>query len=874
MGARADCKRRYRQRESAAAAPLRVSAMSLIVGLAAAFLVSGCGGGSGGSSTQSATAGPVLPGISVSDSSRAEGDTGTAGMVFALSLSRASAESVTVAYATAGESATAGDDFSSVSGILGFAAGETTAEVTVQVFGDADVEADESLGLVLSNPQNAVIARGRAHGLIINDDVPSAVAIGLDARPANKTCIAPERGVAANALSVTLAFPQLAALHQPTKILTTPGDDSRWFALEKSGRIRVFENDSAVASHRLWLDISQKVNALSEGGLLGMAFHPQWPLVPEIYLAYTGDPGGPMISYVSRFIVDDDGSSPVDWDEQVLLTVNQDFNNHNGGDLAFGPDGNLYFGVGDGGSANDPNERAQDTTRLLGSFLRIDVLDVGWPVPGYLIPADNPFSGNPKCGPDGNGLDCPEIYAWGFRNPWRFSFDLPTGDLWAGDVGQNSWEEVNMVNVGGNHGWDCREGAHDFEPANCPAAVLVEPVAEYSHDLGNSITGGVVYRGSAISGLGGRYVFGDFGSGRIFALDDDGQGGFIREELLDTPYNIVSFALDQSGEILILDFGGEILQLTVAAAGESDDVAELLSATGCADPADPWQPVEGQIGYDVNAAFWSDGASKRRYLAIPDGATIDVDARGDWQLPRGSVVTKHFELDGRPVETRLFMRHPDGNWAGYSYEWNDSGTDATRVRGGKQKDIDGQVWVYPGEAQCMECHTSAAGFTLGLEHVQQNRNVVYRASGRIGNQIATLDHIGMFSASQALAITAMPGLTDPADTGAPTQDRARAYLHTNCSQCHRESGPTPSGMDLRFDRPLAQTQTCDVVPEDGSLGIADARIIAPGAPARSVLRARMGRRDIDGMPPPGSTVVDIEGVDLISNWIESLRDCR
>ena len=873
MGVLAESKGGNRWRAPVDGNPYNRCTAAVVACMAAAVVAVGCGGGSGGGASQSAP-GPDLPGVSVFDASSTEGDAGDAIMVFSLSLSAPSRQPVTVGYSTVDESAIAGDDYSGVSGILGFAPGETTAEISVAVFGDTAVEADETIGLLLSDPQNAVISRGFANGFILNDDLPPAAPVGLDARPVNKTCVAPERNPAPKGVAAAPAFPQLPALNQPTAILMAPGDDSRWFALEKGGRIRVFDNDGEVADHRLWLDISQKVNSASEGGLLGMAFHPQWPVVPEIFLSYTGDPGGPMISYVSRFIVDDDGNTPVDWDEQVLLTVNQDFNNHNGGDLAFGPDGNLYFGVGDGGSANDPNERAQDTTRLLGSFLRIDVLDVGWPVPGYLIPADNPFSGNPKCGPDGNGLDCPEIYAWGFRNPWRFSFDLPTGDLWAGDVGQNSWEEVDIVNVGGNYGWDCREGAHDFEPANCPAAVLVEPVAEYSHDLGNSITGGVVYRGSAISGLGGHYVFGDFGSGRIFALDEDGQGGFIREELLDTPYNIVSFALDQGGEILILDFGGEILQLTVAAAGESDDVAELLSATGCADPADPWQPVEGQIGYDVNAAFWSDGASKRRYLAIPDGATIDVDARGEWQLPRGSVVTKHFELDGRPVETRLFMRHPDGNWAGYSYEWNDSGTDATRVRGGKQKVIDGQVWVYPGEAQCMECHTSAAGFTLGLEHVQQNGNVVYRASGRIGNQIATLDHIGMFSASQALAITAMPGLTDPADTGAPTQDRARAYLHTNCSQCHRESGPTPSGMDLRFDRPLAQTQTCDVVPEDGSLGIADARIIAPGAPARSVLRARMGRRDIDGMPPLGSTVIDIEGVDLIGNWIESLRDCR
>jgi len=233
---------------------------------------------------------------------------------------------------------------------------------------------------------------------------------------------------------------------------------------------------------------------------------------------------------------------------------------------------------------------------------------------------------------------------------------------------------------------------------------------------------------------------------------------------------------------------------------------------------------------------------------------------------------KHFRLNGQLIETRLFMRHPDGDWAGYSYEWDAQQTDATLVQGGKVERLSGQDWVYPSGTDCMVCHTQVAGFSLGLEVAQLNGDFTYAGTGRTANQLLTLDAIAMFDSPLGdPGLLAM--LAEPTDAGEALQDRARAYLHTNCAQCHRPGGPTPTNLDLRFDTALAATNTCDVQPQTGSLGIANARIVAPGNPDRSVLLERMSRRDAHGMPPVASSVTDTEGFGLIRDWIISLAGC-
>ncbi len=259
---------------------------------------------------------------------------------------------------------------------------------------------------------------------------------------------------------------------------------------------------------------------------------------------------------------------------------------------------------------------------------------------------------------------------------------------------------------------------------------------------------------------------------------------------------------------------------------------------------------------------------------MPDGTTISIDAADDWDFPPESVIVKNFRLNGALVETRLLMRHPDGIWAGYTYEWDPLETEATRVQGGKTVDIGGQFYIFPSEGECMACHTNAAGFSLGPETAQLNRDFTYPTTGRTANQLATLDHIIMFSSPLPDVPANLPQLTDPEDTGASLDDRARAYLHTNCSQCHRPGGPTPSGMDFRYTTTLSNTNACDAIPQSGDLGLVNARIIAPGDASRSVLVERIGRRDSQGMPPLGSSLPDTNGIALITVWVNGLQNCN
>jgi uncharacterized repeat protein (TIGR03806 family) len=252
---------------------------------------------------------------------------------------------------------------------------------------------------------------------------------------------------------------------------------------------------------------------------------------------------------------------------------------------------------------------------------------------------------------------------------------------------------------------------------------------------------------------------------------------------------------------------------------------------------------------------------------------MSVLADGDFELPVGSVLMKHFRLGGRLVETRLFMRHTDGEWAGYTYEWNAQGTDANRVIGGKTVTIVGQSWVLPSEAQCLACHTAAAGRSLGLEIAQLNGNLLYPQTGRTANQVVTLNAVQMFDPPETRAPSAMPALPDPYGVSGSLAERARAYLHTNCAQCHRPNGGTPTNLDLRYTTTLAATNACNAIPQAGDLGLANARIIAAGDATRSVLVARMDRRDALAMPPLASTVVDTAGVNLLRSWINSLTSC-
>ncbi len=347
------------------------------------------------------------------------------------------------------------------------------------------------------------------------------------------------------------------SLSLPTSLVQAPNDPSRWFAIEKAGRIIVFDNDTVGAEGTTFLDIRPLVDSgPNEAGLLGIAFHPDFANNGEVFVSYTAP--GPLTSTISRFTSINNNAILDPTSEEPILTVFQPRTNHNGGDIAFGPDGFLYAGFGDGGGGGDPDGNGQNTTTLLGSMVRIDV-DVQM---GYSIPQSNPFEGGAQCSPTPIG-DCPEIYAWGFRNPWRFSFDSLTGDLWVGDVGQGAWEEVDRVALGENYGWNTREGAHCYPAgSSCDSTGLTDPITEYANSGGSSISGGYVYRGSAIPALQGQYVFADFASGRIWSVPADSPIGTAPTEIADTNFLISAFGEGVDGELYVIDYGnGTIHQI-------------------------------------------------------------------------------------------------------------------------------------------------------------------------------------------------------------------------------------------------------------------------------------------------------------------------
>ncbi|MEO1576072.1 MAG: PQQ-dependent sugar dehydrogenase, partial [Pseudomonadota bacterium] len=344
-----------------------------------------------------------------------------------------------------------------------------------------------------------------------------------------------------------------------------PNDPDRWYFLERNGRILSVAADGSSTSSKQVM-IVPDVDTEFEGGALGFDFHPDFANNGYLYVSYTADGptfAVPLITRIARYETSID---PVDGlligdaaSEEIIYALNQPFANHNGGNMLFGLDGYLYLGLGDGGSGGDPQNHGQRLETMLGAILRIDVdvsqadFDAGV---RYYIPPDNPFADSEGC----TTGTCPEIFAWGMRNPWRFSFDRETGDLWVGDVGQDAREEISLVVNGGNYGWRCREGAIAFNTSGCgPASDYIEPVHDYAHSLGFSVTGGYVYRGSAIPGFQGMYVFSDVFSGRVWGI----YRGDFAGQFFDSPFNVVSFGEGLDGELYVLA-GANVYRLELA----------------------------------------------------------------------------------------------------------------------------------------------------------------------------------------------------------------------------------------------------------------------------------------------------------------------
>ena len=683
-----------------------------------------------------------------------------------------------------------------------------------------------------------------------------AAAPGLDTKPPSGACIALPRPSISSSAAIARSFPNLS-LTGIVGMYQKPGDSSRWYVIRRKGVIYSFSNSSSVTTKATVLDLQAKIPSPlpSEGGLLCMAFHPSFASNGQVYIFYnTTSATAALATHISRFVSSDGGATINPNSEVRLLSIDNANAFHIGGTLDFGPDGYLYIGFGESGVKND----AQNTSKLQGSILRINV-NSGSP---YSIPPDNPYA---------SGGGRPEIYAKGIRQPWRWSFDRITGVLWEGDVGNASYEEVNRIEKGKNYGWPIREGAHCVT-AGCSTTGLTDPLLEYTHADGNCVIGGYVYRGSAIPWLQGVYVFGDWGGGKIWALMPNGSGGYVKQLLAETGFDIISFGQGHDGEIYIIE-GTQIHKLVPGAGGGTGgEFPALLSETPYVDAQDPSQPAPCMIPYDINVPFWSDGAEKERFFSIPDGTRIQIGSDGDWVFPIGTVFMKTFYLGQTIVETRLFMRHDDGAWAGYSYEWDAAGTDASLLPEEKNKLVGTTPWSFPSGSQCLSCHSEAAGRSLGPETAQMNKTFTYPSTGRTSNQILTYDAIGLFSASPG-APESLPVYPRPTDTAQPLAARARSYLHSNCSHCHRPEGPGRGPADFRYAISESEMGICNVPPTLGDLGVPGAMLLTPGDPGASVVHLRMVATDDHRMPPIGRNVIDWPGTDLVADWIASVTSC-
>ena len=705
---------------------------------------------------------------------------------------------------------------------------------------------------------------------------------------------------------VARVFPKLT-FKDPTGLTTAPGSD-RWYLAELSGKIFSFPNRPDCRQEDVELLVNFKEFKEDFQHVYGLTFHPDFEQNRFVYVCYLGGKEGfHGNAHVSRFDLTRSDPPRLDPDsEQVILTWWT--GGHNGGCIKFGPDGYLYITTGDGGPPYpiDENNTGQDISDFKSAVLRIDI-DHQQDGNAYAIPADNPFVNH-------EGAE-PAVWAYGFKNPWKISFDSVTGDLWLGDVGLDLWEPVFFIEKGGNYGWSIVEGGQfmrpDMEPGPTPirSAVIVHP-----RDEARSLTGGRVYRGKELGELYGAYIYSDYVTGKVWGLRYDGTQVTWKQELTDTSMKIIAFAENQNGDFYLVDYaGGTIHELAYNTANDvNQDFPRTLSQTGLFASVTDHQMAPGVIPYSINAEPWADGARAERWLGIPESGQIGLfekndplledggDGRqlvggrpalegrkGTWKYPDGTVFVKSLFLNvaasesvqpsnERPVETQILHQDEDV-WRAYTYIWNEDGTDAILASSeGEQRKYsvidpdspDGtrqQTWHFSGRSECMICHSKRARHVLGFDEQQLTRQHTYGEV--VDDQLHTLTHINLFVSEPKAS--ASP-LRSPWDNHGSVQQRARAYLDVNCAHCHGHGGAGTAQFRLQAELKLDETGLLDSTLTQGNFGIRDARLIAAGDPYRSVLFYRMAKLGRGRMPHIGSWVIDQQGLQLLYDWITEI----
>lgn len=718
------------------------------------------------------------------------------------------------------------------------------------------------------------------------------------------------------------AFPGLV-FEDAMAIATPVGRSNQIFVVERRGRISYVPDINATTPQRVvFLDIVNQMSfddtAEGERGLQGMAFHPGFATNGYFYVFYTAPGGSPYIDRLARFTANPN-TLTVDTNTQLRLfdVVDQVFN-HNGGDLHFGPDGYLYIGTGDEGDQYNQRLNAQRIDRdLFSALLRIDVdKRPGNPEPKpsantttvytnasglayYSIPADNPFVNATNflgAAINTNQLRA-EIFATGFRHIWRFSIDHPTGDIWVGDVGQDWFEEINVVTNGGNYGWPYYEGnsnALALYPAQ--SASLFNPPVGYVHSAplysylhtaragdpqfkGNSVTGGFVYRGSKIPELYGAYIFGDFVSTHIWALWRTNNS--VTVQRLGGVIAAAGFGRDPgNGDVLVANYVMNRIDRLVRVDAGDASFPQKLSDTGAFADLTDLAPNPGIVSYDPIVPFWSDHAIKSRWFGIPNLTdTITHVTDGNWTLPTGMVWVKHFDMElerGNPatkqrLETRFIVKTTNSIY-GVSYAWNAAGTEAFLVPDGGTNfnltitnggDTFTQQWSIPSRSECLACHTAVGGHALSYNTRQLNQSATM--NGHTGNQLALLSAAGYF-ANPVSAPQTLPAFSRADDSAVSLEHRVRSYLSVNCVQCHQPGSTGPSTWDARAWLSLDATALLYGTPNNNGGNPAN-QLIIPGDAPHSVILQRIRANGFSRMPPLATAVIDDAATNLLHAWI-------
>lgn len=659
---------------------------------------------------------------------------------------------------------------------------------------------------------------------------------------------------------------------------------------EVEGKIWFIDEDRETSQKKLVIDVGTRV--------YGVAAHPEFESNGYLFVMSISAEREPDVgSRVSRYKVIDGVASP----ESEVVVIQWPTGGHNGGCLGFGPDGFLYISSGDGSGIADELKTGQDITDLLACIMRIDVNGQS-PGKHYAIPLDNPFVGREDARP--------EIYSFGHRQIWKFSHDRKTGMMWGGEVGQDLWEMVYVIKKGGNYGWSVKEGSHPFRPERPRQETPIEkPVVEHNHNDFRSITGGYVYYGERLKELNQHYIYGDFDTGKIWSFKYDRGEVNQWSELADTSIRLVSFVEESDGEILLIDYASGLLHELAKAppVKETVDFPTWLSETGLFKDTARLVPEDGVISYSVNSPLWSDNAKKFRHLAIPNKGMIDFDdvrypevppaAPPGWRFPDGTVAVKTFAVEmekGNPnslrrLETRiLHHKKMDGDdngygaqvWRGYTYVWNEAQTDAELLgKDGadiefvvKDKTAEGgqylQRWHFPSRSECTLCHTMASRYVLGITTLQMNKDHDY--GGIVANQIDTFNHIGLFTKPLEKPAKQLSKIVDHRDETQPVHLRARSYLMSNCSHCHRRWGGGNADFSLLANKTLEDAAVIGVAPGQGGFQLKDPALIVPGEPQRSLIYHRMTLKGLGRMPHVASSIKDEAAIDLIRLWIEGL----